>query len=75
MLCMKWSIYNASSGDLQSRNRVSDAEKIFGFPNSTYHRIDLHSELKLLATSPEIGNGTPATLRTGVSIVDVVREF
>lgn len=54
---------------------VDDWHTQFGQPWVTLHRVDLHNELKLLATDPNISNTKPALLRTGVDIVDIVRIF
>lgn len=51
---------------------VDDWQARFGQPWTTLHRVDLHNELKLMATDLEISDTKPAVLRTGVNIVDVV---
>lgn len=51
---------------------IDDWPARYGQPWIAFHRVDLHSELKLMATAPNISNTKPALLRTGVTIVDVV---
>lgn len=46
------------------------ARKYFGAPWLLNHRVDLHAELKRLATSAE-GPGQPAALRTGVKVKSI----
>lgn len=48
------------------------ARKEFGAPWLLNHRVDLHNELKRLATTTE-GPGAPATIRTAAKVVRVVR--
>jgi salicylate hydroxylase len=47
------------------------ARKFFGAPWLLNHRVDLHQELRRLATT-EDGPGQPATLRTGVRVKAIV---
>lgn len=54
---------------------VDDWPGRFGQPWTAFHRVDLHNELKRMATDPEISDTKPAVLRTGVNIVDIVRVF
>ena len=70
----QFTIRDASSGEQMALHDFSDMDAKYGYTTATYHRADLHSELKLLATSPTEGKHSAATLRTGVRIVDVVRQ-
>lgn len=47
---------------------LSGSAQMFGEPARTVHRIDLHTELLLLATEPTAG-GTPAKLRLSSEVV------
>lgn len=51
---------------------LDDWSARYGQPWIAFHRVDLHNELKLMATDANISNTKPALLRTGVTIVDVV---
>lgn len=68
----QFQIRNADTGDI-TFTMVDDWHTRFGQPWVSLHRVDLHNELKLLATDPNISNTKPALLRTGVDIVDIVR--
>ena len=60
------------NGNLISELKSDQFQATYGYPIGLYHRVDLHSELKLLATSPDVGKSKPAELRTKVRITDVV---
>lgn len=61
------------TGDVVSPVKSDDSlEKTFGFAFGSYRRVDLHAEVRYLATSPDVGKAQPAQLRTGVHIADVV---
>lgn len=47
------------------------ARKEFGAPWLLNHRVDLHNELRRLATT-EAGEGKPATVRTAARVVQIV---
>ncbi len=47
------------------------ARKYFGAPWLLNHRVDLHQELRRLATQQD-GPGQPATLRTGDKVKSIV---
>ncbi len=49
---------------------LSASEKTFGSAAWTVHRVDLHSELLYLATTTDIQDSKPATLRLNAQVVD-----
>lgn len=58
--------------DLLKSVDLQGSEKMFGEPARTVHRVDLHTELLLLAT--EAGKGIPAKLRLSSEVVDATSE-
>ena len=59
-------------GSLKRVNSVdlSMAEKKYGAPWGTVHRVDLHNELLRLATGDDLANTNPVALRLGAQVVD-----
>lgn len=51
---------------------LSKIESIYSAPWLLCHRVDLHSELKRLATRDE-GPGEPVQIRLNAKVVDIVR--
>lgn len=49
---------------------LSMAERTFGAPCWSVHRVDLHNELLRLATSEDTTDSRPVTLRLGAQVLD-----
>lgn len=68
-----WDSIDAETLEKYHSVDLSKADKIFGARGWSVHRVDMHSELLLLATSTEIDGvaveGTPAKLRLSSQVV------
>ncbi|KAH8169842.1 FAD binding domain-containing protein [Sarocladium implicatum] len=65
-----WSIIDGVGGKLLNELDLRNAEKDFGTPLRTVHRVDLHSELVRLATAPDASSFPPVDLRIGCLVAE-----
>lgn len=60
-----WSIFDGVGGKVLNELDLRNAEKDFGTPLRTVHRVDLHAELVRLATASDASSFPPVDLRIG----------
>lgn len=65
------SILNGSDMQMVVPNYYVNIEENYGFPIYSVHRVDLHDQLKALATG-EDGSGQPCKLHVRATVVDYV---
>jgi salicylate hydroxylase len=65
------SILNGSSMQMMVPNYYANIEENYGLPIYSVHRVDLHDQLKALATG-EDGPGLPCKLHVRAEVVDYV---
>ena len=67
------SLINGMSMEVMIPNYFPNIEERYGVPLYCAHRIDLHSQLKLLAIQEE-GSGYPVDVRVQAKVVDFVSQ-
>ena len=66
------SLLNGTTMEVMMPNYLQDIEKTYGRPLYSVHRVDLHNQLRVLATQTE-GRGCPVEIQVRTKIVDYVR--
>ena len=67
-------LYNGTTMEEVSANYYHNIKETYGVPLYTVHRVDLHNQLRLLATQ-EDGPGYPVDLQVRADVVDYVSLF
>lgn len=64
-------LYNGTTMEVVTPNYYQNIKEIYGVPLYSVHRVDLHNQLRLLATQ-EDGPGYPVNLQVRAKVVDYV---
>lgn len=70
----KGNIFDGGTMQVLVPDFYAGVRKTYGFPMYSVHRVDLHHQLRDLATDEE-GIGKPVKTRVGVKVVDYVCYF
>ncbi|MCJ1312676.1 hypothetical protein MMC25_006352 [Agyrium rufum] len=65
----KGSLLNGTTLDVLMPNYLHDIEETYGSPLYSVHRVDLHNQLRLLATQQD-GPGTPVDIQVRAKVID-----
>ena len=67
----KGGIFNGTTMEVIVPNYYTNMKATYGFPVYSVHRVDLHNQLRLLATREE-GPGDPVDIQLKAKVVDYV---
>jgi salicylate hydroxylase len=67
------SLLNGTTMEVVMPNYLQNIEEMYGTPLYSVHRVDLHNQLRLLATQKD-GPGSPVDIQVLAKVVDYVSE-
>ena len=67
------SLINGTTMEVITPNYLQNIEETFGVPLYSVHRVDLHNQLRLLATQKD-GRGYPVDIQVRAKVVDYVSK-
>jgi salicylate hydroxylase len=65
------SLYNGTTMDVVIPNYYQNFEETYGIPLYSVHRVDLHNQLRELATQKD-GPGIPVDVQVRAKVIDYV---